>query len=107
MQQILIDAIRKSGDYRALVRAKRRFSFTFAGLMTLTYYGFIVLVAAAPRFLARPIYHGASTSIGIVAGVIVIVTAVSLTGWYALVVTRVLDPSMKRVLQKSGGAHAE
>jgi uncharacterized membrane protein (DUF485 family) len=98
MQQDHIDSIKASPAYRRLITSRRRFSFGLTALMTLTYYGFILVVAAAPQVLARPLYAGATTSIGIVAGVGIILVAIGLTGWYVLRANRTLDPSMSALL---------
>jgi uncharacterized membrane protein (DUF485 family) len=48
--------------------------------------------------LAHPLYAGATTSMGIVAGVGVILVAVGLTGWYVLRANRAFDPSMRALI---------
>jgi uncharacterized membrane protein (DUF485 family) len=98
MQQTHIDSIKASPAYRRLTASRRRFSFTLTALMIFTYYGFILFVALAPHVLARPIYAGATTNIGIVAGVGIILIAVGLTAWYALRATRTLDPLLSALL---------
>ncbi|SPB17772.1 membrane protein [Caballeronia novacaledonica] len=98
MQQIHIDQTKASSAYKRLVASRRRFSFMLTALMILTYYSFILFVALAPHMLARPLYAGATTSMGIVAGVGVILIAVSLTGWYVLRANRIFDPSMRALI---------
>ena len=98
MQQTHIDSIKASPAYRRLVASRRRFSFTLTALMIATYYGFILFVAVAPQVLARPLYAGATTSIGIVAGVGIIAIAIGMTGWYVMRANRTLDPSMSALL---------
>jgi uncharacterized membrane protein (DUF485 family) len=98
MQQIHIDLTKASPAYRRLIASRRRFSFTLTALMILTYYGFILFVALAPHTLAHPLYAGATTSMGIVAGVGVILVAVGLTGWYVLRANRAFDPSMRALI---------
>lgn len=98
MQQSHIDSIKASPAYRQLITSRRRFSFTLTALMILTYYGFILCVALAPQVLAHPLYAGATTSIGILAGVGIILIAVGLTGWYVVRANHKLDPSMSALL---------
>ena len=98
MQQIHIDSIKASPAYRRLVASRRRFSFTLTALMIATYYGFILLVALAPHLLARPLYQGATTTVGVLMGVGIIAVAIALTGWYVLRANRTLDPSMSALL---------
>jgi len=98
MQQIHIDSIKTSPAYRRLIAARRRFSFTLTALMIVTYYGFILFVALAPHMLARPLYEGATITIGVMAGVGIIAIAIALTGCYVLRANRTLDPSMSALL---------
>ncbi|MBP0594973.1 DUF485 domain-containing protein [Paraburkholderia sp. LEh10] len=98
MQQAHIDSIKSSPAYRRLIASRRRISFTLTALMIATYYGFILFVAVAPHLLARPLYAGATTSVGIIAGVGIIVTAIGMTGWYVRHANRTLDPSMSALL---------
>jgi uncharacterized membrane protein (DUF485 family) len=101
MQQTLIDSIKAGSAYRQLVTSRRRFSFMLTALMILTYYGFILFVALAPGVLAHPLYTGATTSIGIVVGIGIIMIAVALTGFYVLRANRTLDPLMSALLAKA------
>ena len=98
MQQVQIDSIKASPAYRRLIASRRRFSFTLTALMILTYYGFIFFVALAPQTLAHSLYAGATTSVGIVAGVCIVLVAVGMTGWYVLRANRTFDPSMRALL---------
>jgi uncharacterized membrane protein (DUF485 family) len=98
MQQAHIDSIKTSPAFRRLITSRRRISFTLTALMIITYYGFILFVALAPQLLARPLYAGATTSIGIVAGVGIILIAIGMTGWYVLHANRTLDRSMSALL---------
>jgi uncharacterized membrane protein (DUF485 family) len=98
MQQAHIDSIQASAAYRRLIASRRRFSFTLTALMIATYYGFILFVAVAPHLLARPLYAGATTTVGVVVGVGIIAVAIGLTGGYVLHANRTLDPSMRALL---------
>ncbi len=98
MQQGHINSIQASPAYRRLIASRRRFSFTLTALMIAAYYGFILFVAVAPHLLARPLYAGATTTIGVVVGVGIIAVALGLTGWYVLHANRTLDPSMRALL---------
>jgi uncharacterized membrane protein (DUF485 family) len=98
MQQAHIDSIQASPAYRRLIASRRRFSFTLTALMIAAYYGFILFVAVAPHLLARPLYAGATTTLGVVVGVGIIAVAIGLTGWYVLHANRTLDPAMRALL---------
>ncbi|AGK46365.1 hypothetical protein BTI_3310 [Burkholderia thailandensis MSMB121] len=96
-----IETVVARRDYQQLVRARRRFSFTLTALMIATYYGFILLVALAPRTLAAPLYAGATISVGIVAGVAIILVAIGLTAGYVLRANRSFDRSFDALFERS------
>ncbi|SAK68052.1 DUF485 domain-containing protein [Caballeronia ptereochthonis] len=98
MQQVHIDRTAASPAYRRLVAQRRRFSLTLTALMVLTYYGFVLFVALAPHLLARPLYAGATMTIGVVAGVAIILIALGMTACYVLRANRTFDPSMNALL---------
>lgn len=101
MQQSPIDSIRSSREYTQLARMRRRFSFSLTALMILAYYGFILCCALEPRALAHPLYAGATISVGVVAGIGVMLIAIVLTGWYVRHTDRRLDPLMNALLVKA------
>ncbi len=67
--------------FQELVRARSRFAWTLSAVMLAIYLGFIFLVAFAPGFLALKI-GGGVTSLGILVGLAVILSAFLLTGIY-------------------------
>ena len=95
-----IDSIKAHPEYQRLIAVRRRFSFTLTALMIALYYGFILIVALAPQRLARPLYAGATTSVGIVVGVAIIACAIALTGFYVLRANRRLDPALRAFIAK-------
>ena len=74
-------AIAADPRYRTLVARRDRFAWTLSAIMLAAYFGFILLVAFAKGWLARPIGAGV-TSIGIPIGIAVILLAIGLTGLY-------------------------
>ena len=67
--------------FQKLVRERTSFGWTLTIIMLVIYYGFILLVAFGKGFLATKIGSGV-TSIGMVIGLLVILSAVILTGIY-------------------------
>jgi len=67
--------------FQELVRSRSGFAWTLAGIMLAIYLSFIFLVAFAPGLMAVKIAGGA-TSVGIVLGLVVIVSAFLLVGIY-------------------------
>ena len=101
MELSVIESVTARRDYQQLVRARRRFSFTLTALMIATYYGFILLVALAPHVLAAPLYRGATMTVGIAAGVAIILVAIALTACYVLRANRAFDHRVDALLQRS------
>ena len=67
--------------FQELVRTRSGFAWTLAAIMLFIYLGFILLVAFAKDLMATRIGSGV-TSLGIVLGLVVIVSAFVLTGVY-------------------------
>ena len=71
----------RSPQFQELVRQRSRFAWTLSIAMLVIYFGFILLVAFAKPLLATKIGDGV-TSLGIILGLGVIVSAFVLTGIY-------------------------
>ena len=67
--------------FRELVRQRSGFAWMLSGAMLVIYYGFILMVAFAKPLLAAKV-GGGVTSVGIVIGLAVILSAFVLTGLY-------------------------
>lgn len=74
--------IRSNPKYAELVKKRSRFAWTLSALVLAIYYGFILIIAFAPKFLGTPITAGSVTTIGFPIGVGVILSAIALTGIY-------------------------
>ena len=77
----LIEAIKRDPEFHELVRKRTSFAWALSTTMAVIYFGFILLVAFAPKFLGTPLGSGVTT-IGIPLGLFVIVSAFVLTGLY-------------------------
>ena len=71
----------RSPRFQELVRQRTRFAWTLSIVMLVIYFGFILLVAFAKPLLATKI-GGGVTSLGIILGLGVILSAFVLTGIY-------------------------
>jgi uncharacterized membrane protein (DUF485 family) len=65
-----------------LQRRRGRYAVTLSVIMLAIYYGYILIVAFWPGFLATPLGAGTTMTIGFPIGVGVIVAAIVLTGLY-------------------------
>lgn len=84
--------------FQELVRTRSGFAWTLAAIMLAIYLGFILLVAFARDLMAVKI-GGGVTSLGIVLGLVVIVSAFLLTGIYVQRANSRFD-ALTRDLQK-------
>lgn len=75
------DRILRNPKFQELVRTRSGFAWTLSAIMLAVYLGFIFLVAFARDLMAMKI-GGGVTSLGIVLGLLVIVSAFLLTGIY-------------------------
>jgi uncharacterized membrane protein (DUF485 family) len=73
--------IYENANFQALVRERTSFGWILTIIMLVIYYGFILLVAFGKDFLATKI-GGGVTTVGMVIALLVILSAVVLTGIY-------------------------
>ena len=81
MQDVL-DRVRANPKFLQFVAMRSRYSIIMTLLGAAAYYGFILLVAYNPKFLATKMGAGMTTSIGVPIGVGVIVFTIILTWIY-------------------------
>lgn len=80
--ELSANKIRSNPKYAELVRKRSKFAWALSALVLVIYYGFILIIAFAPKFLGTPISAGSVTTIGFPIGVGVILSAIALTGVY-------------------------
>src|SRR5438552_18371927 len=90
-------AIQRDPDYQELVRRRSSFGWTLSLIMLVIYFGFILLVAYAPKFLGTPLGSGVTT-IGIPVGLFVIVLAFVLTGIYVRKANSSYDVLIRKIV---------
>lgn len=89
--------IEQDPNYQELVRRRSSLGWTLSLIMLIIYFGFILLVAYAPKFLGTPIGAGVTT-IGIPIGLLVIVSAFLLTGIYVNKANSKYDPLIRQIV---------
>ncbi|MBK1719356.1 DUF485 domain-containing protein [Thiocystis violacea] len=97
MQQNTVDAIKAHPRYQELVCSRKCFAWNLTVLMLAIYYGFILVIAFAPKLLGTPISDGAVTTIGMPVGVVIIVSAFILTGLYVAKANSKFDALTKMI----------
>jgi len=86
--------------FHAAVRQRARFGWGMAILMCVIYFGFILLVAFAPGTLAEPI-GGGTLTLGLVVGLVVILSALVLTAIYVVRANSAFDRETCSVVERS------
>ena len=90
--------IEQDPNYQELVRRRSSLGWMLSLIMLIIYFGFILLVAYAPKFLGPPIGTGVTT-IGIPIGLSVIVLAFVLTGIYVRKANSSYDTLIRRIVE--------
>ena len=91
--------IRREPLFQEHVDRRTRFAWVLSAAMLVIYFGFIAIIAFAPKLLATPIGTGVTT-VGIPVGVFVIVSAFALTGIYIKRANSVFDPLTRKIIEK-------
>jgi len=90
--------IEQDPNYQELVRRRSSLGWMLSLIMLVIYFGFILLVAYAPKFLGTPIGTGVMT-IGIPVGLSVIVAAFLLTGIYVRKANSSYDTLIRKIVE--------
>lgn len=80
-------------DLDSLARARWRVALALSAAMVVLYFGFIALIAFAKPVMARTLVPG--LTLGILLGVLVIVTSWLLTWYYMRWTARHYDPALR------------
>jgi uncharacterized membrane protein (DUF485 family) len=83
------------GALERLASKRLRVALSLTAAMLVVYFGFILLIAFAPRFLAERIVDG--LSVGMALGVVVILTTWALTWTYVRWANRVYEPAVREL----------
>jgi uncharacterized membrane protein (DUF485 family) len=86
-------------NYQELVRRRSSLGWSLSLIMLVIYFGFILLVAYAPKFLGIRLGDGVTT-IGIPIGLFVIVSAFVLTGIYVSKANSQYDALIRRIVER-------
>jgi uncharacterized membrane protein (DUF485 family) len=90
--------IEQNPNYQELVRRRSSLGWMLSSIMLVIYFGFILLVAYAPKFLGTRIGAGVTT-IGIPIGLAVIVLAFVLTGIYVRKANSSYDALIRKIVE--------
>ena len=82
MSSAMYERMRSNPKFQELVRTRGRFAWTLSTIVLVGFYGFVMVVAFAPAFLARPVAEGSALTIGVAAGLFIFVAFWLLTVLY-------------------------
>jgi uncharacterized membrane protein (DUF485 family) len=99
MDDLALKRIQDDPNYIQLTQARRSFGWTLSIIMLVIYYGFIALVAFAPSVIGINI--GGSITFGLLLGVAVILSAITLTGIYVWRANSQYDALTKAIVNAS------
>ena len=94
------EAIQRNPKYQELVRARSSFGWTLTVITLLIYFGFILLIGYAPKFLGIRIGDSVMT-IGLPIGLFVIVSAFVLVGIYVRRANSTYDSLIKAIVEET------
>jgi uncharacterized membrane protein (DUF485 family) len=86
--------------FRDLLRRRDRFAIILTVILSIVYFGFILLIAFDKPLMGAPI-AGGTTSIGIVLGLGMILFTLFLTGWYIWRANRDFDVLADQLLAEA------
>uniref|UniRef100_UPI0030EB3157 DUF485 domain-containing protein n=1 Tax=Bradyrhizobium sp. DOA9 TaxID=1126627 RepID=UPI0030EB3157 len=92
--------IERDPNYQELVRRRSSLGWLLSAIMLVIYFGFILLVAYAPKFLGIPLGSGVTT-VGIPVGLSVIVLAFVLTGIYVRRANSSYDVLIRKIVEEN------
>lgn len=102
MNQDVFDRVKRDRRFQELVAKRTRFAWLLSAAMLVIYFGFIFIIAFAPKSLGTPIGSGVTT-IGIPIGLFVIVSAFVLTGIYVRRANTEFDAITRQIIEGAKG----
>jgi len=87
-------------NFRKLVRDRTAFSWILTGVMLLSYYTFILVIAFSPHWLGVPISTRSIITWGIPVGILLIILSMVITGVYVLRCNREYDERLSEIISR-------
>ncbi len=100
MKKEEIYQILKDPEFQELIKKVTAVSLSFAVVMMVVYYSFILMLAYAKSFLSTPICEGCATNYGIVIGIGIIIFSWLITGAYIWWANTNYDPVVRKLREK-------
>lgn len=87
-------------EFRKMEQEKKQISWLFSFLVFTVYVAYILYIGMNPAFFGRPLFTGSPITIGIYAGVFIILFSTALTGIYVRKVNRKFDEITRKVIHE-------
>ena len=94
----LFERVKRDRRFQELVAKRSRFAWALSAAMLAIYFGFIFIIAFAPKSLGTPIGSGIMT-VGIPLGLLVIISAFVLTGIYVRRANSEFDAITREIIE--------
>jgi len=95
----VIETVKRDPQFEELVAKRSQFAWALCAIMLAIYFGFIFVVAFAPKVLGVSL--GGVTTLGIPVGVAVIVSAFVLTGIYVRRANAEFDTITRQIVERA------
>jgi uncharacterized membrane protein (DUF485 family) len=92
--------VKRDPRFQDLVAKRTRFAWLLSAAMLAIYFGFVFIIAFAPKTLATPLGSGVTT-VGIPIGLFVIVSAFVLTGIYVRRANSEFDEITRAIIEEA------
>jgi uncharacterized membrane protein (DUF485 family) len=99
MDDITCAQVRADPDFIALERGRGQLGWSLAIIMLAIYFGFVILVAFAPALMGTPV--AGVITLGFPAGLLVILSAIALTGVYVARANSSFDGMTSRIVESN------
>ncbi|NHR07859.1 DUF485 domain-containing protein [Chromobacterium haemolyticum] len=101
MNEDILKKVQSNPKFKELVHKKTSLGWQLTLIMLVIYYGFILVLAFSPATLGHPISAGATMTIGIPIGVLIILSAFVLTGIYVRRANTEFDLLNQQIVEES------
>lgn len=100
-QQQTYQKIRANPKFAALAADRSRFAWTLSSIVLALYYTFMMAVAFKPGLLATPLWPGATLTVGVPFGALIIVGSWLLTGLYVRRANSVYETMTRDIVEEA------
>ncbi|MGE5547689.1 MAG: DUF485 domain-containing protein [Solirubrobacterales bacterium] len=83
MSDPVYEKVRQNPKFQELVQRRGRLALTLSGIVLVSYYLFMMVVAFAPDILRAPLSEGSTLTVGVPVGATIIIVSWLLTGIYS------------------------